>query len=362
MKSPERILVRAPNWIGDQILAYPFFHFLRQAYPRAQIISVCVQWVQDLQFRNLIDRVVVLPRTVNESLWERWKVQESGAEQLRGQGRYDLAIALPNSLSSAWLLYRAGARARRGYSLEGRRLLLNEPVVWDETSSRHRAQAYVDLLPARARPSREVRWFFGIPTENELDPRIPGVVPGFPAREAWPGFTPMTPPEEPYWVLAPGATAESRRWPTSYFAALARRVRSETGWTGLVVGGPKEAPMAHELCGDPSLGLRDWTARGPVPTLSEVFARAKFTLTNESGLAHVAAVCGSFVQIVCGAADPKRTTPLGPGRVQVAINPVECWPCERNTCAQPAVTKIQCLTGIRPETVWEEIQRGIRLG
>jgi hypothetical protein len=26
------------------------------------------------------------------------------------------------------------------------------------------------------------------------------------------------------------------------------------------------------------------------------------------------------------------------------------------------VTKIQCLTGIRPETVWEEIQRGIRLG
>jgi hypothetical protein len=45
----------------------------------------------------------------------------------------------------------------------------------------------------------------------------------------------------------------------------------------------------------------------------------------------------------------------------VAVNPVECWPCERNTCAQPLERKLQCLKGIRPSAVWEEIERGLKL-
>ncbi len=355
------ILVRAPNWIGDQVLAFPFFHYLRKAYPKARIGVVCQAWVKDLQFRNCVDEVFVLPKVYRDTFSEKLKAIEEGARAVRERGPWDLGISLPNSLSAAWVLFRAGAKLRRGYRVEGRGLLLNDGLAWDGDPERHRAQAYVDLLPLEARPERSVKEFWDTPAENELDDPIPGELSVFDPQAAWSKFEPLQPPSGPYWVLAPGATADSRRWPVEYVRVLARRIADETGWTGVIVGGPSEAPIAEQLCSDPLLKLKDMTARGPVPALWKIFREARFTVTNESGLAHVASLCGSFVQIVCGAADPRRTRPLGPGVVRVAINPVECWPCERNTCSLMGEEKNRCLHGIRPDTVWEEIKRGVRI-
>jgi len=352
-----RILVKAPNWIGDQILAYPFFHYLRKAAPRATIVSICSPWVEDVQFRDLVDEVHVLPRIYRGGLMEKWRAIEAGARAMRAQGKWDLAFSLPNSFSSGWLLLRSGARRRRGYDADGRGILLNERLKWDADPNRHRAQAFVDLLPPEWRPTLPVRDFWGIPPDNLLDSSIPGELIRFDPEKSWPGFETVEPPAEKYWVLAPGATADSRRWPLENFAQLARKIAETTGMRGLIVGGPKEAPIAAELCGDRALKLRDFTGQGPVPVLHKIFANSQFTLSNESGLAHVASLCGSPVQIVCGAADPKRTQPLGPGRVQVAINPVDCWPCEKNVCSQPFDSKLQCLRGIRPEMILEEVLR-----
>ena len=144
------------------------------------------------------------------------------------------------------------------------------------------------------------------------------------------------------------------------FANLARKIAAETGWTGIVVGGVSEAPHRSETLRGPELKLMDFTAQGSVASLWPVFAGAKFTVSNDSGLAHVASICGSPVQIVWGAGDPKRTEPLGPGRVRVLFNPVDCWPCERNSCSQPEGLKLACIRGIDSANVWEEMKRGIR--
>lgn len=363
------ILVRTPNWIGDQILAYPFFHYLRSKHPSARIVSVCVPWVADLQFRNLIDDVVVLPRPAGSGLGAKIRSQEDAAAELRRyaekHGSWDIGYSLPNSLSAAWLLFRAGVKRRVGYKVDGRGLLLNDGRHWDPTPNRHRAQAYVDLLQPDTRPERAVREFWGVPPENELDVAIPGELSALEADAAWPEAEALEPPRTPYWIMAPGATAESRKWPAEFFVRLAGEVYEKTGWVGLIVGGPSEVLLAIEIEEAVNQGgikrVQDMTSQCSVPGLWKLFRGAKFTLCNESGLAHMAALCGSFTQIVCGAADPKRTRPLGPGRVQVAVNPVDCWPCERNSCMQPAGSKIQCLRGIRPSTIWEEIQRGLKL-
>jgi heptosyltransferase-2 len=360
-----KILVRAPNWIGDQVMAYPFFHFLRRRYPKAHIASVCVPWVQDLQFRNLVDEVMVVqpPLAHERTLYKKFQSLERVSSKLRTLGPWDLGISLPNSFGTAWMLWRAGVRVRRGYALEGRGFLLNDGRDWPEernaTHLKHRAQAYADLVSDSGTAAPEVRGFWGTPPENELDPWIEGELPAFPAEAAWPDAQPLAPPEGDYWVLAPGATADSRRWSEDQFAALARRVASETGWSGVIVGGPKEAPIAARLKEDRATKLKDWTARGPVTSLHRIFAGAKFTVTNESGLAHVASLCGSPVQIVCGAADPRRTKPIGPGRVQVTVNAVDCWPCEKNTCSQTGGRFLQCLKGIAEQDVWGEISKGL---
>ena len=385
----QRILVRSPNWIGDQVLAFPFFHYLRKNFPHAEITVCCVPWVADLQFRTLVDRVIVLPPSAKGSLRSRWRNVKASGRALshpegRPEDRYDLAIALPNSFSSALTLWQSHAKIRRGYATEGRSFLLNSHQTWEPSSSVHRAQAYLELLPegidrTSLTPALE---FFDRPAENELDADLPGEMANFDYRRYWPlspadQSPPLKQPSTPYWVLAPGATAESRRWPLSFWAELALAIYRDRGWPGLIVGGPSEAPLARELIHltrelaarkqplqkvgisgqDPI--LRDTTARGSIPTLAPLFQQSEFTVTNESGLAHVAALCGAFVQIVCGAADPKRTRPIGPGRVQIAVNPIPCWPCERNECALPEPRKIECLRGISAELVWSEILRGL---
>lgn len=365
---PRTILVRAPNWIGDQVLAFPFFYYLRRAYPKAWIASVCVRWVADIQFRTLVDEVIPIakPRP-GSGIIEKFRHLGAEAKRIglsadgKAAREWDLGISLPNSFSAGWLLYRAGAKRRRGYASEGRGLLLNDKLYPPDErfEIHHRARAYLDLLPEEARPQRDIREFWDVMPENDLDEPIPGELEKFDADRYWPAKR-IAPPKGLYWVLAPGATADSRRWPLDYFIALARKVSEATNLTGVIVGGPKEAPLAERLCQFEELRLVDYTARGPIPGLTDLFAGAEFTVTNESGLAHVASFCGSFTQIVCGAADPRRTKPTGPGLVQVSLNSVECWPCEKNVCYQPLEKQIQCLKGIKPETVWEEIRRGIK--
>ena len=365
--SPKTILVRAPNWIGDQVIAYPFFFYLRRAFPEARIVSACVPWVRDLQFRDLVDEVIVIqPPQSSWLIGKFWQLGVKGSAVAK-LGPWDLGFSLPNSFSAAWFLYRAGVKVRVGYSVDGRGVLLNHRLVWDSNPARHRAQAFVDLLPSEVRPKRPAREFFGVPPENDLDEGTLGEVGAFPAPTSWCiEKAPLAPPKggagsetDRYYILAPGATAESRRWDLENFKALARRVSAERGWTGVVVGGPKEEAMGRELQETAGAKICNYVGRASIPELQVLFKSAEFTICNESGLAHVASLCGSPVQIVCGAADPRRTRPLGPGRVEVAINPVECWPCERNVCLQPLDKRVQCLRGIHVDRVWESIQNGL---
>jgi ADP-heptose:LPS heptosyltransferase len=249
-----------------------------------------------------------------------------------------------------------------GYATDGRRFLLTNPLPWEPEKIGHRSEAYVGLLPEAAKPPRKfsLTEFWGVPPENELDPGIPSVV-KFEPKNAWSSAEKLSAPlTEPYWVLAPGSVAESRRWPLENFANLARKIYAETGLTGVVVGGVSEAPIASRLCEDPDLKLKDFTAQGSVASLWPIFQNAQFTVSNDSGLAHVASICGSPVQIIWGGGDPKRTEPLGPGRVRVLFNPVDCWPCERNTCSQ-TVSKLACIRGIDSDQVWEEMKSGLRI-
>lgn len=351
----EKILIRSPNWIGDQILAYPFFHFLRKTFPSAHIATVCVSWVKDLQYQNLVDEVFVLPKPRASTLLDRFRAVHQGANEIRSRGNWDLGIALPNSFSAGWLLFRAGAKRRRAYQTEMRSWLLNEKLSWDPDPMRHRSQAYLDLLPREAHDlTREVSavQFF----ENEIFQK-------FDCDLAWPDANPVDPPRGDYWILAPGASADSRRWPLDRFVELAETIQKHTGWKTVIVGGPKEVPLVTRLIQDFGLEAESYAARGPVTCLWKVFQGAKLTVTNESGLAHFASLCTgsdkSMVQIVCGAADPRRTQPIGPGKVQVSVNAVSCWPCERNTCYQSGEKHLQCLRGISAQSVWEEIEIGL---
>ena len=351
--------MRSPNWVGDQVLAYPFFYWLRKRYPQAHITSACASWVESIQFRDLVDDVIPLDRPTDTTLSAKWRALESSAARLRDQ-KWDLAYALPPSFSAAWLLKRAGAQKRVGYPGDMRSLLLTRRVR-RAPGVIHRAQEYVNLIEGESGWAQDF-WPQLPNPEFHADAGKAGVLQHFDHKKSWPGFERFGATVKDYWVLAPGSMAESRRWSVDAFLSLTSLIHAETGWPGLIVGGPTEAPLGQQLASRAGSKLSDWTGQGAIPSFSEIFSNARFTVSNDSGLAHVASLSGSPTCVVWGAGEPKRTAPLGPGQVRLVASAPECWPCEQNTCALPGDKRLQCLKAIDPTRVWTEISRGFLSG
>lgn len=332
------ILVRAPNWIGDQILAYPFFFHLRNAYPSAKIISVCVPWVKSIQYKGLVDEVVVLP--VEKGAYRKLHALKETARSIRRiHGSIDIAFSLPNSFSSALLLFLTRASQRVGYSGDLRSFLLTHRPLQD--NEKHRSVTYLDLLAARHSVEGELVF-----PKTEAEFRSLG-------WNIQAGLTLTNTLPESYFVFAPGSQAESRRWPEDRFLELSDLLWSSLRIKTVLVGGPKEAPLAERM----SRGRQEWVvdavAKTEVAGLVPVLMGAKGVIANDSGLAHLASFCGARVVIPWGAGDPRHTLPLGPGRVEHRVHVVECWPCEKNLCRFTDSRRNQCLNGLTVEAMWE---------
>ena len=111
MNDPERILLRAPNWVGDVVLSLPALRDLRRLYPTARLEVLARPWVGELY------RAVSEVDAVVES-------RGVAADAAALRGRFDLGVLLPNSFASALTLWRAGIPERWGYATDARGLLL----------------------------------------------------------------------------------------------------------------------------------------------------------------------------------------------------------------------------------------------
>ena len=335
----KRILVRAPNWIGDQVMAYAFYSQLRKDHPQAWIGVVCTEWVKDIQFRGYVDEVFILPKFKKKSLWNSYQSIRRIAAELRDKGPWDLGYLLPNSFGSAFLFYLAKVKAIRGYQTDLRGYFLTEKVKWNPDPMIHRADTYFNLVLSGGSEFDSAKEYF-----TKFDP-----------FKQWPEVIPQEIPRERYVVIAPGATADSRRWSAQNFSDLIKNIEIKYGYKSVIVGGTAEKSIAEEFI-QKNIPILDYTGKGSVSSLWKLFQNSQFVICNESGLAHVASLCGAKVFIVCGAADPKRTKPVGPGSVKVITNSsVDCWPCEKNVCQFQDQRMNQCHEGILPSRVMTEI-------
>jgi heptosyltransferase-2 len=117
-----RILVVAPNWIGDALMAQPLFGRLREKAPDLKLDVLAPEWVAPVVRRMPeVDDVIVVPfRHGALQLRERWKI----GRELKGRA-YDQAIVLPNTWKSALVPFFADIALRSGYAGELRYGLLN---------------------------------------------------------------------------------------------------------------------------------------------------------------------------------------------------------------------------------------------
>jgi lipopolysaccharide heptosyltransferase II len=303
---PERIVVRAPNWIGDVVLSLAALRDLRRNFPRARLEVLARAWVADL-YRAVgeVDAVRIAQGV------------RADADALRGA--FDAGVVLPNSFGSALALWWARVPERWGYATDGRRpLLTRAPRVPPQVRGRSQVYYYRAMLAGAglrvsAAPDVSLRcppeW-----TESAGADRLLGKDGG----GDWVGVN-------------PGAFyGTAKRWLPERFAAVADSLAARGARIALV-GGAAERPIGEAIAAQMRAPARVLCGQTTVPELVGVLARLRLLVTNDSGPMHLAAALGVPVVAVFGPTDWRETHPVGEAH-RVVREPVHCSPCGLREC------------------------------
>src|SRR5215212_12129165 len=137
-----KILVVAPSWIGDTVLAQPLFNILHTKHPGLELDVLAPGWTGPV-----VRRMPEVRRTIaspfEHGVFQFAERRDLGRE-LRPE-RYDQAIVLPNTLKSAFVPLFARIRRRTGYRGEMRWLTLNDVRLLDEAALPQMTQRYAAL-------------------------------------------------------------------------------------------------------------------------------------------------------------------------------------------------------------------------
>ncbi len=323
-----RILVRAPSWLGDAVLALPVLDGLRRTFPGAEVVVSAKRPVTDL-----LTMVPGLAAVVPDA-GRGFRGLAATARRLRRE-RCELALLLPNSFGSALLARLAGIPHRVGYARDGRSPLLTAAVRAPAAAGRwHQVDSYRALLGALGWDEGERRPVLVVP------PPAAAVADRLLAAGASP------PGGRPVIAVAPGgAYGGAKRWGADRFAAAADRIAGELGAAVVVVGSGREVGEAAAVARRVRAPVVNLAGRTALPDLGAVLARCGVLVTNDSGAMHVAAGVGTPVVAIFGPTDPAATGPLG--RAVILRHPVPCSPCRYRECpiGHP------CMEGISPEAV-----------
>lgn len=307
-----RLVVRAPNHLGELILALPA---LRRTAAReseagrpAPLLQVSEWLVPIVELAGLA--VDVVPLRDRRAIWR-------GARSLRAAaaGAPLDAITLTPSFSSALILRLAGVRSLRGTAGGGRTLLLTDRLDRAPLLEGHRVNEYLTICGLE-------------PTDPPEAPRIAGA--GLErADAAWQG-----PPSDSAGRvvgLFPGANGPARRWPADRFGRLARRLGRD-GATLLVFGGPGDEETTAKVSGAAGDGAFDLGGRTSLTELAGALRSCDLLVTNDTGPMHLAAALGRPVLALEGPADLRQTRPLGSRARVVGRFDLPCVPCVKNAC------------------------------
>jgi heptosyltransferase-2 len=332
--APSRILVRAPSWVGDAVMATPAIRALRRAHPAAELV---------LEGRaHLLGLLKGLPGV--DAFWPEGGrgVRDLAAEtgRMRAQG-FDWAVLLPDSVRVAVAPFLARIPLRCGYARDlARRVLLTRALDPPRENGRRAPVSMIErfLRITRALGCADRGERLDLPIDPDARDRLEG-------RLARGGLL-----EESIVVVTPGASfGASKLWPPDHFAAACDALSERFGLRTVLAPGPGEEQVARAIAERMTSGAL--TLEAPVTQLEELAAlieRARLVVTNDTGPRHIAVALDRPVVSVLGPTDPRHTAHLLE-RQRVLREPVDCSPCHKKVCP----IDHRCMTRLRPERVVE---------
>lgn len=339
-ESIHRLVVRAPNWIGDAVMCEPALRGLRSLFPQAEVTLLAKSAVAELFIGYPgVDRIVVYnDRDVHAGLAGKWTL----AGTLRGH-QFDLAVLFQNAFEAAFLTWLAGIARRYGYATDGRVFFLTDPVaVPDRATLIHQVGYYWNLLKPlglAGEPSAPAL-VISAGEERTMESKLASAGIG---------------PADVVIGVNPGSTyGSAKRWLPERFAEAARRlidrVRKDEGKEAAVIilGAKGEESLGKTIA---TLVEAKSVVLSGTTTIRELMAatkRCRLLLTNDTGPMHIAAAFGVPVVAVFGPTDWRTTSPYGQEQ-SIVREPVDCAPCFLRECP----IDHRCMTRVPVERVYE---------
>lgn len=328
-----KILIVAPSWVGDAVLAQPLFRRLHQRFPGLTLDVLAPPWVAALFERMAgINQIVLSPFRHGEfKLAQRWKLGRSLAHI-----GYDQSIVLPNSWKSALVPFFAGISLRTGFTGEARFGLLNDARPLDKKQFPLMVERFALLGEQRgAKPQRPLAYpRLQVPTGRREDTLKKM---GLDMQKS-------------VAVFCPGAEyGPAKRWPAKYFAELAQRLENYQVW---LVGSPKDQPIGEEiqqLSGGIAINLCGKTG---LAEAIDLLSCASLVVSNDSGLMHIAAALDKPMLALYGSSSPAFTPPLS-DHAQVLQLDLPCSPCFQRICP---LGHFNCMMQLTPDQVLAKIE------
>ncbi|GAA5184161.1 lipopolysaccharide heptosyltransferase II [Niveibacterium umoris] len=335
-----RILIVTPNWIGDCVAAQPLFMRLAQRRPDAVIDALAPPWVAPaLQAMPQIRKVISNP--FGHGAFDpvgRWKLARSLA------GEYDEAYVLPNSWKSALIPLFAGIPVRVGFVGEARYGVINRAHCLDKQALPLQVERYAQLAEAPGQALQR-------PLPNPELAREPAAIAATLAKYG------LAAEPRPV-VFCPGAEyGPAKRWPEKHYAELARRLASQ-GQPVWILGSKKDAPVSAAIVQQSGGAALDLCGRTSLGEAISLIAHARYAVTNDSGLMHVAAALGTPLVALFGSSSPNYTPPLSEQAAVIWLK-LPCSPCFKRECP---LGHLDCLNKITPDSVEEQARKLLAQG
>jgi heptosyltransferase II len=335
-----RILIHAPNWVGDHAMAFPFYAALRETFPQSEITLIGRAWVADLEPQGFSQILPLKGKTLSEVDFK----------QLR-EKRFELGFTLSPSFRSAWLLRKLGVETRHGFASDMRSMLLTLPgnkfkrQIYNRRE--HRALAYLRLLVPYLTADTLPEDLF----EEHRNVKLPA--------------QPIKPLEEKFdliknvmrVVICPGSTAASKKYPIGHTIRAIESIAKKRPTCQFILLGASidqaecDAIVSHFT--DSKIKITSLCGKTSLREAHTLIAWAKVAIANDSGLAHITSLTGTALVTFNGMGRREETSPLTRRKTLFDLQ-LDCSPCFARECPRKD-QPLACLTGIAPDAVAETV-------
>ncbi|WP_250493373.1 lipopolysaccharide heptosyltransferase II [Caballeronia sp. GAWG1-1] len=339
----KRILCVRTDNLGDVLMTTPALHALKHAYPGRHLSLLASRsGAMAARFVEDIDDVIEY-----DAPWVKHDTPIDASrdlamlERIRTLG-FDAAVIFTvysqNPLPAAMFCHLAGIPRRLAHCRENPYGLLTDWVAETEpqNGTRHEVERQLALVAQVGARADDRRMRFTVRDGDEaslaqkLDARGIDL-------------------HGPFFMMHPGATAASRRYPPDRFAEVAQALNARTGWPVVVTGSASEAELCREVSGGHG-GISDLSGALDLGELAALVKHARVLVSNNSGPVHIASALGTPVVDLYALTNPQHTPWQTPH--SVLNHDVPCRWCYRSICPEGHHL---CLLGVSVDEVIDAV-------